>query len=77
MRSVHFLNIIHIIQRSERLDDLAVLFVLLKFRTVNGKGDGEYAEAGVQVRWIRLNIVDADTERADSLDEIRQIKLVF
>ena len=55
----------------------SVLFILLELRAAYGEGDGEHAEAGIQVRGIRLDIVDADAEGADGRDEARQIELVF
>ena len=54
-----------------------MLFILLELRAAYGEGDGEHAEAGIQVRGIRLDIVNADAEGADGRDETRQIELVF
>ena len=63
--SVHFLDMIHIIQRPEGLDDLAVFFILLELRAAYGEGDGEDAEAGISVGGVGLDVVDAHAEGAD------------
>ena len=54
-----------------------MLFVLLELGAGHGEGDGEDAEAGIQVRGVRLDIVDAYAEGADGRDEVRQVGLVF
>ena len=68
---------INVFERRKRVDDLAVGFVLFELCACDGDGNRVDAQARVEVRGVRFDVVDAQTEAANGGDEVLQIALVF
>ena len=75
--SIHLFYMINILERSKRIDDLAVGFILFQLGGGDGDGDAIYAESRIEVGGIGFDIVDAQAEAANGGDEILQVAFVF
>ena len=63
----------YILRRSKRFYDLRMLFMLFQFFLCDGKGDRIYAEAGVNIGRIQLDIINLQPQPPDRSNEILQI----
>lgn len=68
----HFFDVVNVIQRRERFDDLAVGLILFQLGAAYGECHGEYAQPRTGIRLIRLNIVDAKPSRRLTVTKSRR-----
>lgn len=71
------LNMRHIIQRPQSLDDLAVLLVFPQFLLCYRKRDGIHAQTRMHISRIQLDIIDFQPQTPYRRDKILQVSHIF
>ena len=67
---MHFLNMIHIVQGLQRVDNLGMRFILLQHLTADRDGDGIYRQAAAHVGRILLNLINPQSQATDHRNEV-------
>ena len=74
--SLHFLDVVNVIQRFQSFNDLFMSFVFFQFCTADGDRHRVHAEPGIHIGGIGLDVVDCQTKTADRSYKILQIGAV-
>lgn len=73
----HFLDVINVVKRRERLDYLFVGLVFLELLTAYGECHGKYAQPRTRIGLICLDIVDPQPQPPADGDKIPKIFTAF
>ena len=67
-------DVVDVVQRAQRLDDLTVGLVLFQLRAADRDRHGIDAQAGIDIGWVGLDVVDAHPQPPQRGDKIAQVR---